>query len=83
MYLLEHTWKPTRDIPVFKNRVIIIVDITVISLIGSILFYVVALLSNQTNAIYLFDLVTGILAFEHYTRMRKSNNHSKFLLQHF
>ena len=48
----------------FKNREIIIVDIIVISSIGSILFYVVALSPNQTNAIYLFDIVTtGILAF--------------------
>jgi hypothetical protein len=48
------------------------------------LFYVTVLSSDQTNAIYLFDLaITGILAFDFFVRMRKSNNHSKFILQHF
>ncbi len=69
---------------IFKNREIIIAAITVVSVIVSILFYVTVLSSDQTNAIYLFDLgITGILAFDFYTRMRKSNNYSKFLLQHF
>ena len=67
----------------FKNREIIITAITVSSVIVSILFYVTVLSSNQTNAIYLFDLaITSILTFDFYSRMRETNNHSKFILQH-
>jgi hypothetical protein len=65
----------------FKNREIIMAIITVVSVIVSILFYVTVLSSDQTNAIYLFDLaITGTLAFDFFVRMRKSNNHSKFIL---
>jgi phosphoglycerol transferase MdoB-like AlkP superfamily enzyme len=62
----------------FKNIEIIIAAITVVSVIISILFYVTVLSSDQTNAIYLFDLaITSILTFDFYPRMRKTNNHSK------
>ncbi|MDQ6723608.1 MAG: potassium channel family protein [Thermoproteota archaeon] len=68
----------------FQNREIIIATITVASVIVSILFYVITLSSDQTNAIYLFDLViTGILTYDFIERMRKSHNYKKFLLQHF
>ena len=67
----------------FKNREIIITTITVSSAIVSILFYVTAPSSYQTNAMYLFDLaITSILALDFYSRMRETNNYSKFILQH-
>jgi len=69
---------------IFKNRELIIATITIVSVIVSILFYVVSLSPDETNAVYIFDLViTGILAFDFYTRMRKSNSNRKFFLQNF
>jgi hypothetical protein len=69
---------------IFKNGEIIIATVTVVSVIISILFYVITLSSEQTNAVYLFDLsITSILAFDFYGRMKKSNNHRKFILQNF
>jgi uncharacterized membrane protein YvbJ len=49
--------KPNRDISLFKKREIIITVITVVSVIVFILFYVTVISSNQTNAIYLFNLL--------------------------
>jgi voltage-gated potassium channel len=69
---------------IFKNRELIIATVTVVSVIVSILFYVVSLSPGQTNAVYLFDLViTGILAFDFYARMRKSKKYKKFILHNF
>jgi hypothetical protein len=57
---------------IFKNRELIIATVTIVSVVVSILFYVVTLSSDETNTVYLFDLViTGILAFDFYARMRK------------
>jgi hypothetical protein len=69
---------------IFKNRELIIAAIMVVSVIVSILFYVITLSPSQTNPIYLFDLVIiGVLVFDFYTRMRKSKNHKKFIMHNF
>jgi hypothetical protein len=57
---------------IFKNRELIIATLTVVSVIVSILFYVISLSPDVTNTIYLFDLViTSILAIDFYARMKK------------
>lgn len=66
------------------KREIFIASITMASVIVSIILFVVALSTDQTNAIYLFDLVvTGILVYDFCDRLRKSKNQRKFLLEHF
>ena len=72
------------NLGLFLKREIFIASITMASVIVSIMFFVVALSTAQTVAIYLFDLtVTGILIYDFCDRLRKSKNNRKFLLQHF
>ena len=68
----------------FLQREIFIACITLATVIVSIMLFVVRLPPNQTNAIYLFDLVvTGILIYDFCDRLIKSKKRRRFLLQHF